>query len=61
MKKIIFAFFSLFTLVHASQNSDALGLVESDFNYLMALSGLLMGFIFALGLVLIFQNIAKGK
>lgn len=61
MKKIIITFFSLFALAHASVNSDALGLTESDFNYLMALSGLLMGFIFAFGLVIAFQNIGKGK
>lgn len=59
MKKIIFLFFSLFTLVHASPNSDALGLTENDYNYLMAFSGLLIGFLFALGLILSILQIAK--
>ncbi len=40
---------------------NALGVKVSDFNYLMALCGLLIGFIFAFALISSIQNIAKGK
>lgn len=40
---------------------NALGVKVSDFNYLMALCGLLIGFIFAFALITSIQNIAKGK
>ncbi|MDP3465345.1 MAG: hypothetical protein Q8R86_06200 [Sulfuricurvum sp.] len=40
---------------------NALGIKVSDFNYLMALTGLLIGFIFAFALISSIQNIARGK
>lgn len=39
--------------------NNPLGLLDSDFNYLMALSGLLIGILFAFGLIVNISQIAK--
>lgn len=46
---------------NATLNSNMLGLAPLDYNFLMGLSGLLVGFVFMAVTLFLVVNIAKGR
>lgn len=60
----LFAFDMNETLVsdyNATLNAEMLGVVPSDYNFLMGLSGLLFGAIFMAVILFLVVNIARGR